>query len=118
MGMNNVVADEVALDAEGAATIRGKEWSLNGVVCGTEALAPGRSAVAVIRMERVRLASSSGPNRLRMHLDAAISLGDRWEYRLVRGDLQLRAQGEQPVAEGEVWCECPREAVWLFPAEE
>jgi hypothetical protein len=36
---------------------------------------------------------------------------------LVCGDLQLRAQGEEPVTEGDVWCECPKEAVWLFPAD-
>ena len=67
-------------------------------------------------MERVRLVDSGGPNRLRMRLEAALYLGERWEYRLACGDLALRAWGDQPSAAGEVWCECPKEAVWLFPA--
>lgn len=42
-------------------------------------------------------------------------LGDRWEYRLARGNLRLVAHGPAPLERSEVWCEVPSRHVWIFP---
>jgi iron(III) transport system ATP-binding protein len=119
LGMNNVVAGDIAMAGDGRAMIQGDGWSLDGKAMGDSARGrsgSGRGA-AVIRTERVRLAEGPGANRLQMKLEAIIYLGDRWEYRLRAGDLQLRAQGDEPVDAERVWCECRPEHVWIFPDE-
>ena len=51
---------------------------------------------------------------MEMKVDGSVYLGDRWEYRLVRGGLALRAQGEELIGgTGSVWCEIKPEHVWI-----
>ncbi len=80
-------------------------------------LAEGSKAIAVIRMERVRLADAPGDGRHEMSVEGSIYLGDRWEHRLRRGELQLRAQGDEPINKGRVWCQIPPEHVWIFAGD-
>jgi iron(III) transport system ATP-binding protein len=51
-----------------------------------------------------------------MQLDDSLYLGDRWEYRIRRGDFIAKAHGTSPLAPGPVWCEIPPESVWVFSA--
>jgi iron(III) transport system ATP-binding protein len=114
LGTNNVVTGTVRTDQGGALAIAGASWVINGTRMGAAAVASSDKAAAVIRMERVRLAEGPGAGRIEMSVDGSIYLGDRWEYRLSRDDLVLRAQGDVAIASGKVWCEIPPDAVWIF----
>jgi iron(III) transport system ATP-binding protein len=116
LGANNVLDGQVTVTETGDATISGDGWKLDGVVSGTGQHAGQFQGDAIIRIERVRVVDSPGPNRLPLTLDACIYLGDHWEYRLSHGNLRLRARGESPISSPQVWCECPKEHVWIFPA--
>ena len=112
LGANNVAAGRVERSAEGW-RISGQDWTLEGVVIG-EASASGE-AKAVIRVERIGVHLDAGENRVPMDLEACLYLGDRWEYRLARGDLRVKAFGPEPIPAGRVWAEIPSESVWIFP---
>ena len=109
LGANNVIAG--ARSGDGVA---GEDWRLDGVVREKGELPEGAPVRAVVRTERVRLADGPGPNRIAMRLDAALYLGSSWEYRLSRGPLALKAHGEAQRAPGDIWCEIPADAVWIF----
>ena len=112
LGTNNVTSGRLRMD--GATPIlEGEGWTLPGTWRGKQAPAGGK-ARAVIRVERVSLASGPGPNRIEMEHDASLYLGDRWEHRVRRGDLRIRAYGPRKLTGGSVWCEIEPEAVWLF----
>ncbi len=113
LGANNVLAGRLAGGGD-AAAIEGEGWRLDGVVRERAPLSAGATVRAVVRTERLRVVDGDGPNRLRMTLDASLYLGSAWEYRLSRGELALKAHGETQHAPGEVWCEIPRDAVWIF----
>jgi len=113
LGTNNVTAGQVRLDA-GETVIAGEGWSLVGTWRGRRSPVPGEKARAVIRVERVGLVAGPGPHRIEMEHDASLYLGDRWEHRMRRGDLRIRAYGPKQLAAGSVWCEIEPDAVWLF----
>ncbi len=76
--------------------------------------AAGAKAVGIIRLERVRCASSAGPNRLKMQLKAPMYLGERWELVFAREQLTVRAYASAPLEPGEHFVEFPPEALWVF----
>jgi len=76
--------------------------------------APGAKAVGIIRLERVRTASSPGPNRLKMELKAPMYLGERWELVFTREHLTVRAYANAPLQPGEHYVEFPPDALWVF----
>ena len=78
------------------------------------AAADAGRATAIVRMERVRLSDVPTADAIEMTVDGSIYLGDRWEHRLSRGSLSLRAQGHEPLASKTAWCSVPREHVWIF----
>ena len=47
-------------------------------------------------------------------VEGCIYLGEKWEYRLKRGDLRLRAQGHEPLTAATAHCRIPAAATWLF----
>ncbi|WHA44012.1 ABC transporter ATP-binding protein [Agrobacterium larrymoorei] len=116
LGNNNVLSGDIAAPAVGSPSIKGNGWQLDGVVPDTAGVKDGGKGVAVIRMEQTRIVEGPGENRLPMKVEACIYLGDRWEYRLTKGDLTIRSQGATPLESEEVWCEVPRQHVWLFAA--
>ncbi len=111
LGSNNVLSGVRAGDG-----IAGDGWRLDGVLRGASLPAEGQAARAVVRTEKVRLVGQEGPNCITMRLDASLYLGSGWEYRLTRGDLAIRAAGPIKREAGEVCCELPRDAVWIFAA--
>jgi iron(III) transport system ATP-binding protein len=116
-GANNLVKGRLGRTEGGAPAIVGEGWGLEGVVQGSDPAAgadDGRDATAVIRVERLSIASGPGRNRLPFSLEASIFLGDSWEYRLSRGDLKVVARGLAPLETQEVWCAFPPEHVWIF----
>jgi iron(III) transport system ATP-binding protein len=116
LGTNNVVSG-IARSRDGSWFLEGEGWSLPGTAIGEPVPRPGEKAVAIIRMERIRAHDRRGPGCVEMQVDGSVYLGDRWEYRLVRGGLALRAQGEEPIGAGYVWCEVKPEHVWIFADE-
>lgn len=74
----------------------------------------GSKVVGISRLERVRCASSAGPNRLKMELKAPMYLGERWELVFTRDHLTVRAYASAPLQPGEHYVEFPQDSLWVF----
>ena len=114
LGTNNVTTGRVHLGDGGAVRIEGEGWALDGEWRGGRAASQGEKGRAVIRVERVGLASGPGPHRIEMEHDASLYLGDRWEHRMRRGNLRIRAFGPNKLSGGPIWCEIDPASVWVF----
>ena len=112
MGANNRLNGMLADNSSGRATIELFGERLTGV-SRTKA-AVGTKATGIIRIERVRYASSPGPNRLKMQLKAPMYLGERWELVFARANLTVRAYAPAPLDPGEHYVEFPPDALWVF----
>ncbi len=114
IGTNNLVEGRLAQAADGTDLIVGDGWELPGVLqgnCGK----PGESnARAVIRSEQVRVVDASSDDAIGMELVDSSFLGDRWEYRLAKAGLQLKAYGERSLPRGNAMVKMPRDKVWIF----
>jgi iron(III) transport system ATP-binding protein len=114
LGTNNVTrATVAALSAQGV-TVQGEGWSLAGTWRDAVPPAVGQSVRAVMRVERVGFAAGPGDGHLEMEHDASLYLGDRWEHRLRRGDLRIRAYGPERLSGGAVWLSLAPRDLWLF----
>jgi len=115
MGSNNQLKGEIADAQGGVATLRGDGWTISGIArAGAAAATPG---VAMIRVERVRIASDAGENRVAAKLVTSMYIGDRFEHLFELGYARLRAYGETPLVAGSThFVELPRDAVWIFRA--
>jgi len=78
---------------------------------------PNAPATGVIRLERMRVAESPGPNRLKMELKTQMYLGERFELVFAREKLLVRAYAEKKLTEGAHYVEFPRDALWIFAGE-
>ncbi|HUL87217.1 MAG TPA: ABC transporter ATP-binding protein [Pseudolabrys sp.] len=112
MGSNNRLDGKLAESSGGRAMIELFGERLSGIA-RTKAAAGGK-ATGIIRIERVRCASSPGPNRLKMELKAPMYLGERWELVFARETLSVRAYASAPLEPGEHYVEFPTEALWVF----
>ena len=117
MDSNNRIPGQVAEIREGQARLVGEGWSLWGESrAPANALRAGSAAIGLVRLERVRVASGPGENRVHLPLVTSMYLGDRWEHLFHLGDIRLRAYGREPLPAGEHWLEIPRGDLWIFPA--
>ncbi|MDF2811184.1 MAG: transporter related protein [Microvirga sp.] len=116
LGNNNLIAGAFLGDG-GRVGIGGPGWSLDGSAPEGPA-AGGAPATAVVRVEHTRIVDGAGPNRIPLELEASLYLGAYWEYRLSGHGLSLKAQGARSLPAGPVWCEFPRESVWIFPSRD
>jgi iron(III) transport system ATP-binding protein len=114
MGSNNRLPARVAEVRDGVALLEGEGWRLWG--SARPGVSAGRDAVAMIRLERVRVADGPGDNRVEARLTTSMYLGDKWEHVLHVGGARLRAYGERPLAEGMHWLDLPRPDLWVFGA--
>jgi iron(III) transport system ATP-binding protein len=112
MGSNNKLKGRLAEVRDGRARIEGAGWTLWGTLRGEAA--PGRDAIAVIRLEQVRVAESGEGNRQRLTLSTSMYLGDRWEHLFRAGETALRAYGATELAPGEYWLDFPADRLWVF----
>jgi iron(III) transport system ATP-binding protein len=115
MGSNNRIPGVLDTVAAGRAQLRVGDVALEGLWRGGGAPSPGANAVGVIRLERVRLADSPGPNRVPMRLETAMYLGERQELALRRGDWAARCFASEVPATAELLVELPAEALWIYP---
>jgi iron(III) transport system ATP-binding protein len=112
MGNNNRLSGQLTEVAGGNARIAGDGWALNGRL--RSPLKAGDKTTAVIRLERLRLAATSGENTLRLPLSTSVYLGNTWEYVFDMAGTLLRGYGTEPLPPGEHLVEIPAEHLWLF----
>jgi iron(III) transport system ATP-binding protein len=117
MGSNNRIPGQVAEIREDTARLVGEGWSLWGESrAPAYALRAGSGAIGLVRLERVRVTSGPGENRVHLPLVTSMYLGDRWEHLFHLGDIRLRAHGREPLPAGQHWLEIPRDDLWIFHA--
>jgi len=112
MGNNNRLHGEVTEVSGKYARIAGQGWALNGQL--KSPLKPGDRATAVVRMERMRIASAPGDNTLRLPLSTSVYLGNHWEYVFDVSGTLLRGYTPEPLPEGEQLLEIPANHLWIF----
>jgi len=112
MGSNNRLDGTLAENSGGRAAIELFGERLSGV--SRVKASKGAKATGIIRIERVRSASSPGPNRIKMQLKTSMYLGERWELVFARDTLTVRAYASAPLEPGEHFIEFPSEALWVF----
>ena len=120
MGSNNRLQGQVTELRDGMAHVQGEDWSVWGRA--GEGVREGQPAVAVIRVEQVRLTHAADPDKLDLSLVTTMYLGDKWEY-LFRfpGEQSatqptLRAYGQAPLEAGPHSLALPSQHVWVYPA--
>jgi iron(III) transport system ATP-binding protein len=113
MGTNNVLSGALAEEVGGKA-IQGDGWSFPGVWRDAEPPASMAAVRAVIRVEAVQAAAKPFPGSRPFDLEGCIYLGDKWEYRLKKGGVSLRAHGKAALDGPTVHCAVPQDAAWLF----
>jgi iron(III) transport system ATP-binding protein len=116
MGSNNHLSGRVTQLVDGRALLEGEGWRLWGAARGS--LKSGDAATGIIRLERTRLASTGGDNRLRTELVTGMFLGDRKENLFKLGNARLRCYGTPvPGADGrDCYLELPQDDLWIFAA--
>ena len=114
LGTNNVATGRIVSVEGDGLLVQGEGWSLRGVWRGTDRPAAGQPVRIIVRVERVALDSGNGAAQLEMQHDASLYLGDKWEHRLRRGDLRMRAYGASRLEGGKVALAIRAEDVWIF----
>lgn len=120
MGSNNILQGTVSEISNGQAVVQGQGWQLRGKA--GEGLQQGQNASAIIRVEQVKLGTSTSENSVQLPLLTSMYLGDKWEYlfRAHGADAQdafvVRAYGMQERVPGQCHLELPAEHVWVFPS--
>jgi iron(III) transport system ATP-binding protein len=112
MGSNNRLTGRVAEVRDGTALLEGDGWRLWGMA--KPGAAPGRDAVGMVRLERIRIAEGPGENRLPAELSTSMYLGDKWEHLFHVGEVRVRAYGDAPLGPGRHWLEVPPRFLWVF----
>jgi iron(III) transport system ATP-binding protein len=112
MGSNNELTGTV-VEVKGAmAKIAGADWQLCGQLKVDRRT--GDQATAVIRIERTQTSDSPGENCLAGKLDAAVYLGERWDYLFHAGGLRVRVRATVAPAQKPYWLHFPKESLWIF----
>jgi iron(III) transport system ATP-binding protein len=112
MGNNNRIEGKIAEIRGEDALLVAEGFSLWGRAKPNAA--PGKAAVGLIRLERVRIADGPGENRIQPELTTSMFLGDKWEHLFRLGSLTLRAQAPATLQRGRHWLELPRNHLWVF----
>ena len=115
MGSNNRLHGTVSALENGRARIEGASWALWGMA--GEGVSVGEEATAVIRVERLRIASAPEENMLALPLLTSMYLGDRWEYlfRTEGDDFAIRAYGSALRDAERCHLTLPVNDLWIFP---
>lgn len=114
MGTNNVLTGSYSPDAEGNGAIVCDGLALPGTWRDGEAPRDPADIRGVIRMEAISVSAEPRPGSEAFDVEGCIYLGDKWEYRLKRGALRLRAQGTAELSAPVAHCTLPAASTWLF----
>lgn len=112
MGNNNALNGRITEISGDTARIEGEGWSLKGQLKSD--LKVGNLATAVIRLERLKIVSDAGENRITVPLKSSVYLGNTWEYIFDLAGNTLRGYGAEPLRSGTQQVEIPSEHLWLF----
>jgi iron(III) transport system ATP-binding protein len=110
LGSNNILAGRILRNGS-ATQLAGDGWALDGVAMDAGS---GSTGKAVVRVEQISVYTEPAPERLEMHLEDCIYLGDHWEYRLSHGGLRVKAKGGKALPAGSVYAEIPQDSVWIY----
>ena len=94
------------------AKIAGIDWQLCGQLKVDRRT--GEQATAVIRIERTQTSDSPGENCPAGKMDAAVYLGERWDYLFHAGGLRVRVRATAAPVQKPYWLHFPKEALWIF----
>jgi iron(III) transport system ATP-binding protein len=111
-GLNNRLAGRVERVDNGSALLAGPGWRVRGDA--REALRPGDPAVGVVRVERARLASAAGDNRLEVTPVTSMFMGDHWQHMFRLGETLVQVKGERRIEGGACWLEVAPGDLWIF----
>lgn len=110
---NNVKLEGDVVEArDGFATLDCGGLRVTGRLGGS--LAPGRTATAVCRLDRLGIGAPGEPDCVEMRRVTSMFLGERWENVFRVGDHSLRVLTEGPVAAEAALIRIPRQSVWVF----
>jgi iron(III) transport system ATP-binding protein len=112
MGSNDRLDGKIKTNADGRAVLAVDGHELSGKACSKSPA--GAEATGVIRIERVRVASGAGANRIPMTLRTQMYLGERWELVFARGAHSVRVYAAEELAPGDHHIEFPPDALWIF----
>lgn len=112
MGNNNRLAGTITGVNGGAAKLKIGDAVIEGIAY-TDA-AEGSPATGIVRLERVRLSDSAGPNRVKMELKTQMYLGERFELVFSLDKFLVRAYADREITPGTHYVEFPKDAVWIF----
>src|SRR5262245_24175645 len=104
MGTNNILSGTLVQSGEGGGAIDCAGLSLAGTWRDSAPPADPADIRAVIRMEAISVSGDETPRSIPFDVEGCIYLGDKWEYRLKRGDLRLRAQGTVELSSSVAHC--------------
>jgi iron(III) transport system ATP-binding protein len=111
MGSNNRVPAQVVGRNGAQVALQSEGVRLNGTARGAGS---GADAVALIRVEEVKISATQVDNALQLPLLTCMYLGDRWECLFKRGDTSLRAYSKYRLDAGSYWLQMPAEKLWVF----
>jgi iron(III) transport system ATP-binding protein len=114
MGTNNVLSGAFEPQADGGAVIRCEGWSLPGIWRDAESPRNASDIRAVVRVETIMVSSEPTATSQPLDVEGCIYLGDKWEYRLKRGSVRLRAQGASELSSDVAHCTVQPASTWLF----
>jgi iron(III) transport system ATP-binding protein len=114
MGTNNVLSGGLVHGADGEHAIDCGGLRLAGIWRDAAPPANPADIRAVIRMEAFQVSGAETPRSVPFDVEGCIYLGDKWEYRLKRGDLRLRAQGAVALSAPVAHCSVSPASTWLF----
>ncbi|PZN96220.1 MAG: lipase [Hyphomicrobiales bacterium] len=114
MGTNNVLAGAYEPQPDGTGIIRCDGWSLPGVWQDAEPPRDPSDIRAVVRVETVTVTPEPTETSQPLDVEGCIYLGDKWEYRLKRGSVRLRAQGTAALPADVAHCTVQPASTWLF----
>src|SRR5712664_602623 len=112
MGSNNRLPGTISETQGAMAKLSGNGWELWGQLRAKRR--PGEAATALIRLERMQLRDGPGENCLAGKLEAAVYLGERWDYLFRAGDLRVRVWCPAAPAQKPHWIGFPPESLWIF----
>ena len=112
MGSNNRVPGRIGALEDGWARLDGDGFSLWGQARG--GLGVGAPATGFIRVERLQFADGPGDHVLEVPLEAALYLGERYEYVLKLGPTRLRVWGLERRAPGPAYLRFAPGDLWIF----
>lgn len=121
MGSNNRLEGRVTELRDGSARVEGEGWSVWGKA--GEGVQEGQPAVAMIRVEQVRLSDDADGNQVDLPLVTTMYLGDKWEYLFrfpsenAAAGVTLRAYGQDNLAAGQHRLALPARHVWVYPKQ-